>query len=449
MSLVRRTSQAPPRMMAARPGPHPATARCVGESPAIRSVLADLASVADTPCPVLLEGESGTGKELIARIINEIGFGGRGQFEAVNCGAIPEHLLESELFGHVVGAFTGATYPHAGVFERAKDRTVFLDEIGEMPLQAQVKILRVLQEGTFMPVGGEALRNTRARVIAASNRDLKAAVRSGRFREDLFYRLNVYPIRIPPLRDRRDDIPLLIDYFLERYAAEMGCPRPRVEPTALRRLLLYAYPGNVRELQNIVRVLLIEARGTGEIVDDNVVAVFSRHRLTNEPPEGSPGESEEDGNGEPGASDDGDRRMPDDIGPWVLRELRAFHFNVALAEKMLVARKLSGRDRQAVPVFSRSGLTYYLQGEVFRVLAEERWNLASAADRLAGDPVLVPRVRRRLDRIHASALAALRRGGKSAAKRAQSLRRAFAKMPASYRGDLDLVAREFEGGRWG
>jgi transcriptional regulator with GAF, ATPase, and Fis domain len=432
--------------MGAGPDPHPAIARCVGESPAIRCVLADLASVADTPCPVLLEGESGTGKELIARIINEIGFAGRGAFEAVNCGAIPEPLLESELFGHVAGAFTGATHPHVGVFERARDGTVFLDEIGEMPLQAQVKILRVLQEGTFMPLGGEALRHTRARVIAASNRDLKAAVKSGRFREDLFYRLNVFPIRIPPLRDRREDIPLLIDYFLERYATEMGRPRPRVDAIALRRLLLYAYPGNVRELQNIVRVLLIESRGTGEIVDDHVVAVFSRHRLRHEPHAEEAGD-EDDGPSE--AEENGGGRTTAEIGAWVLAELRAVHFNVALAEKMLVARRLSGRNRQDVPVFSRSGLSYYLQGEAFRVLAEEKWNVAEAAHRLAGDAVLVPRVRRRLERIHAGALAALRRGGKSPARRLIALRKAFAKMPAAYHGELERLAGEFEGGRWG
>jgi transcriptional regulator with GAF, ATPase, and Fis domain len=323
-----------------------------------------------------------------------------------------------------------------------------------MPLQAQVKILRVLQEGTFMPVGGEALRHTRARVIAASNRDLKAAVKTGRFREDLFYRLNVFPIRIPPLRERREDIPLLIEHFLDRYAAEMGRPRPRIDPTGLRRLLLYAYPGNVRELQNIVRVLLIEARGAGEIGDGHVVAVFLRHRLPHGTGHLEPDAEEDrdraDGEGgdEGALADAASDRRRDEIGAWVLAELRGFHFNVALAEKMLVARRLSGRNRRAVPVFSRSGLTYYLQGEAIRALAEAEWNVGAAADRLAADPVLVPKVRQRVERIHAGALAILRRGGKSAARRLLALKKAFAKMPVAYAGDLERLAREYEGGRW-
>jgi DNA-binding NtrC family response regulator len=414
---------------------HPATLRCVGRSAAIQSVIADVVDVSSANCAVLLEGESGTGKELIARIIHDIGHEGAA-FEAVNCGAIPENLIESELFGHVPGAFTGAVRAHRGVFERAKGGTVFLDEVGEMPQAAQVKLLRVLQEGTFMPVGGEDLLRSQVRVIAASNRNLQHEVERGAFRRDLFYRLNVFPIRIPSLRDRVEDLPALIEHFLDGYSRELGRPRPTVDVTALQRLMVYSYPGNVRELQNIVRTLLIEARRSPVISDAHVVAVFSRHRV-----------GDQTAVLEPAA-------MPatDDTGTWILGELRRCHFNLAMAERLLKSRKRVSLNAGSLRVASRSGLSYYLQGEGLRALIAEGWSVDRAAERLAGPggdaPLLVPRVRGKLGRFLKSSVATLKGGGATPAKRREALRRALAKLPDCYESDLDSLAREFERGRW-
>jgi DNA-binding NtrC family response regulator len=414
--------------------------RFVGRSSAILAVLDDLQSVSTTRAPVLLEGESGTGKELVARLIHEEGSRGRAPFEAVNCGAIPETLLESELFGHVPGAFTGASRAHRGVFERAREGTVFLDEIAELSLSAQVKLLRVLQEGTFTPVGGEGTRRSGARVVAATNRDLRVEVRKGRFREDLYYRLNVFPIRIPPLRERREDIPPLIEHFLDRHAREWNRPRPSVRPDALRRLMVYSYPGNVRELQNIVSALLIEARGGSEIRDRHVVAVFSRHRLA-EPARDDdlPAAKEAGGNAEAPAAD---------VGQWVLVQLRRYHFNVALAERMLTTRQREVDDPRRIPVCSRSGLTYYFQGEGFRALAQERWNLDAAAVRIAAERALEPRVRAKLERFLATAIGAMRGDSLTSGQRFLGLRKAFGKMPQTYQEDLLKLAEAFERGRW-
>ena len=434
----------------------PVLRACVGESSAVQVILNDLVEVAGTRYPVLLEGESGTGKELLARLIHKLATEDKAPFEAINCGAIPDGLVESELFGHVAGAFTGAVHVHRGVFERARLGTVFLDEITELPLQAQVKLLRVLQEGTFRPVGGEELRTCRARIVAATNRDLRREVHAGRFREDLYYRLNVYPICIPPLRERREDIPPLLEHFLARDAAELGRPAPRVDSLALRRLLLYSYPGNVRELQNIVRGLLIEARKAATITDRHVVAVFSRHRLHESARAGHAGldasagaapaamvVSEEDDQTHAG------RHHCDEIGLWVLNQMRCYHFNVALAEKMLVARRHAAMDPHTIPVCSRSGLTYYLQGECLRALAQEHWDLEAAALCIAGSDALVSRVRRRIATLHAGAIAALRSNGQTRSDRRAALRRSFAKLPETYAKDLERFASEFEGGRWG
>jgi transcriptional regulator with GAF, ATPase, and Fis domain len=425
--------------MTERHDSHPALRRCVGHSDAIRTVLADVANVAATPCPVLIEGESGTGKELIAAIIHEISQGNSAPFVVTNCGAVPETLLESELYGHVAGAFTGAVRSHRGVFERAADGTVFLDEIGEMPQAAQVRLLRVLQEGTFIPVGGEERRRSRARVLAATHRDLRKGVRQGSFRKDLFYRLNVYPIRIPPLRSRREDIPPLIESFLESCAAELGLPCPRLHPAALRRLMVYSYPGNVRELQNVVRALLIEAQGAQRILDRHVAAVFFRHRLQ---------ESDLAKEAGPAEGSDADRQTRPATGPWVLEQLRRYGFNVALAERLLCARKRNALDSQAIPVCSRSGLTYYLQGEALRALAEERWDLDAAAMRVAEDAVLESRVRSKLERLIGQARKAVAQGGAAPGRRLLMLRKAFVKLPQTYHEDLVRLFREIEKGRW-
>jgi two-component system response regulator HydG len=208
---------------------------------------------------VLVLGESGTGKELLARYIHERSARVRGPFVAVNCAAIPETILESELFGHEKGAFTGAVGKKDGRFAKAAGGTLFLDEIGELSPSVQVKLLRVLQEGEYEPLGGNTTK-AQVRIVAATNRDLVAEVAAGRFREDLYYRLNVIAITAPPLRARREDVPLLVDHFLGLYCAKNG--RPRLHPTrvALGRLMDYAWPGNVRELENVIERAVVLSR---------------------------------------------------------------------------------------------------------------------------------------------------------------------------------------------
>ena len=208
--------------------------------------------VKDTRINVLVTGESGTGKELVARAIHASGKRSDAPFLGINCGAIPESLIESELFGHRKGAFTGAVQNKKGLFEAASGGTLFLDEIGELPLAMQVKMLRALQERKVKAVGGLEEVPVDVRIIAATNRDLQVEVAEGRFREDLFYRLNVVPIPLPPLRERRTDIPPLVAHFVEKYCEEYGLPEPTLDDAAFRNLLAYDYPGNVRELENII-----------------------------------------------------------------------------------------------------------------------------------------------------------------------------------------------------
>lgn len=221
----------------------------VGQSPVLRRVLDTANQAAPSTATVLILGESGTGKELIARSIHEKSTRHARPFVAVNCAAIPETILESELFGHERGAFTGATGRREGRFARARGGTLFLDEIGELSQSVQVKLLRVLQEGEYEPIGGRT-EKADARIIAATNRDLLAEVEAGRFREDLYYRLNVICITAPPLRARRDDIPLLVDHFLGVYCKKNGRPRLQVSAEAMAKLCEYSFPGNVRQLEN-------------------------------------------------------------------------------------------------------------------------------------------------------------------------------------------------------
>lgn len=232
----------------------------VGESPPMLRMLADLRRVAETDTTVLVMGETGTGKELVARAIHGASSRSACPHVRVNCAAIPPSLMESEFFGHAKGAFTGATSRREGRFALADGGTIFLDEVDELPLELQAKLLRVLQEGEFEPVGSERTRTVDVRVIAATNRYLEAAVRAGDFREDLYYRLNVFPIVVPPLRDRGEDVVLLAQTFLERIAARMGRSMHPLGPTDLDRLRAYAWPGNVRELQNVVERAVITAR---------------------------------------------------------------------------------------------------------------------------------------------------------------------------------------------
>ncbi len=226
--------------------------KMIGQAPAMRRVFDLIRRVAPSTASVLLLGESGVGKELAAQMVHENSPRRDRAFIAVNCAALPETLLESELFGHEAGAFTGATSRRVGRFELADGGTIFLDEIGEIDLSIQVKLLRVLQEKEFIRVGGTRTLGCDVRVIAASNRDLEALKDEGRFRDDLYYRLNVFPIVIPPLRERREDVPALVEHFLGVFAAEMKIERPAVTAEAMEVLERYDYPGNIRELQNIL-----------------------------------------------------------------------------------------------------------------------------------------------------------------------------------------------------
>jgi len=231
--------------------------RIIGDGPAMAEVLSLVRRVAPTPWSVLIRGETGTGKELIARLVHLLSPAADGPFAEVNCGAVPENLFESELFGHEKGAFTGAASTRRGRFELAKGGTLFLDEIGELPIGLQPKLLRALQEKRICRVGGEKEIEADVRVVAATNRDLRDMVAEGLFREDLFYRLNVFEIELPPLRERKEDIPALIDFFVERYSRSI----PAFDPEAMNTLIRYPFPGNVRELEHVIQRTVTLARG--------------------------------------------------------------------------------------------------------------------------------------------------------------------------------------------
>jgi two-component system, NtrC family, response regulator AtoC len=233
----------------------------IGHSPTIRAALDMARKVARHPSTVLITGESGTGKELVARLVHKSSPRADKAFVAVNCGAIPEPLLESELFGHVKGAFTSADRDKIGLFEEANGGTLFLDEIGELPAALQVKLLRALQEGEVRRVGATTSQRIDARVVAATNRDLGVDVASGRFRGDLYYRVNVVTIRLPPLRERSQDVPELALHFLRLYNARLGLKVESISPPAMRTLIDYAWPGNVRELENVIERALVLSAG--------------------------------------------------------------------------------------------------------------------------------------------------------------------------------------------
>ncbi len=241
----------------------------VGTSKPLRAVLADVSQVAPTDSTVLITGETGTGKELVARAIHKRSSRSSRTFVSVNCAAIPPALIASELFGHEKGAFTGALSRRVGRFELADGGTIFLDEIGDLPLETQLALLRVLQEREFERVGSTHSIKIDVRVIAATNRDLKAAMASGAFREDLFYRLSVFPIEMPPLRKRTTDIPLLVAYFVDRYASKAGKTIRRVDKRTLDLVQSYRWPGNVRELQNVVERAVIVCDTDTLVIDQN------------------------------------------------------------------------------------------------------------------------------------------------------------------------------------
>lgn len=234
----------------------------IGRNPAMLAIYDHIQRVADLKTTVLIQGESGTGKELVAQAIHRSGSRSARQFVAINCGAIPETLLEDELFGHTKGAFTGAVADKVGLFEQADGGTLFLDEVGEMPGSLQVKLLRVLQEGEIRRIGASSSQRVDVRVISATARNLQEEVAAGRFREDLYFRLNVFSLHIPPLRERIDDIPMLVQQIVIKCAARIGRELPpAVAPEAVRRLMSYSWPGNIRELENVIERAIVLCDG--------------------------------------------------------------------------------------------------------------------------------------------------------------------------------------------
>ncbi len=250
----------------------------VGASPALRSVLSSVSKVAATDSTVLITGETGTGKELVARAIHRKSTRSAHPFITVNCAAIPESLIASELFGHEKGAFTNALQRRIGKFELAEGGTILLDEVGDLPMETQIALLRVLQEREFERVGGNQTIRVNARVLAATNRDLQTAVAEGAFRQDLFYRLSVFPIHVPALRERKTDIPLLVEYFIDRFARKMRKQIRSIEKQALDLLETYPWPGNIRELQNVIERAVIVCETETLTIDDNWLSLGNLHR---------------------------------------------------------------------------------------------------------------------------------------------------------------------------
>lgn len=240
----------------------------VGRCRAMQEVYKAIGRVAGQDVSVLILGESGTGKELVARAIYQHSSRNMQPFVAINCGAIPEQLVESELFGHERGAFTGADRKRIGRFEQARNGTIFLDEVGELSLSAQVKMLRVLQEQQFERIGGQELIRTNIRLIAATNADLEKMVEQGKFRKDLYFRLNVFTIKLPPLREREDDLVHLVDHYIKKYRQELGSQVQTIHPLALAQLQSYSWPGNIRELQSVLKQAVLKSRSTVIHADD-------------------------------------------------------------------------------------------------------------------------------------------------------------------------------------
>ena len=271
LAVVGRALQAPAPVADTPPSePRDAEERLplIGRSVAMQEIYRSIARLTTTDLTVMVNGESGTGKELVARALHDYGRRRTGPFVAINMAAIPRELIESELFGHERGAFTGALNRAQGRFEQAAGGTLFLDEIGDMPAEAQTRLLRVLQEGEFTTVGGRQPIRANVRIVAATHRDLRQAIRAGQFREDLFYRLNVVPIRLPPLRERLEDIPVLARHFLEK-ARDSGLPAKSLDQSAIERLRQHRWPGNVRELENLMRRLA--ALYAQEVITDEVI----------------------------------------------------------------------------------------------------------------------------------------------------------------------------------
>ncbi len=436
---------------------YPETAALVGESPAMLVLLEEIVSLADTSYTVLVEGETGTGKELAAHLLHRLSRRATGPFEAVDCSSIPQELIESELFGHVKGAFTGASRDFRGAFERADGGTLLLDEIGDMDMRSQTRLLRVLQEGQVRRLGADRPVPVDVRVVAATNRDLVEMVRQGRFREDLYYRIHVCPLRVPALRERGDDRLVLFTHFMARHADELERSSRRLSVAARRRLRAEAFPGNVRQMQNVVRQLLVRRDAQGAVDEDEIERVLLRASSMTRPPSRAPLAASEAQPAleadPPAASKPAGTRDPvhgllsagDEVGAWVLERLRAHRFNLSAAARSLAEQRRSGASRNAIPVFDRGALDYYLCGEFFRALSAHAYDLDAAVQALAVRAPAVPRVRRKV----LSYVRPLRNLNRARPPLVRlRLRQAYARIPEEYQPEIDRAAQALRQGRW-
>jgi DNA-binding NtrC family response regulator len=454
-----------------------------GDSPQLERAVREIALVAPARCPVLVQGETGTGKEMAARAIHALSPRAERPFEVVDCGAIPRELIESELFGHVRGAFTGATRDRRGAFELANGGTLFLDEIGELPMGAQTRLLRVLQEGRFRRVGDERAQQVDVRVVAATNRDLLSEVKSGQFREDLYYRLNVFCLHLPPLRDRKGDVPKLVGFLAERLADDLGAPAQPLSSSLLLRLEEYAFPGNIRELRNLLTALILRTQGRKATLEDLDALLLQAggtwgsgaglhlptpgpapgpERTTTRqgeehggaartgratPPSPFAAELPEDEAGLAGGAARTSRRDVEATGAWVLDQLRRCDFNLSQAERSLARLRRSPAGRAAAPVADRSSLTYYFQGECFKAFVGAQFNTPRAARAIALLPDLEDRARARLEGYLEFVAEVVHDAVDDGDARARCRSR-LPKLPAPYLSHLDAIVDAFRRGEW-
>ena len=406
----------------------PPLRKILGESDAMLGLITDLVEFADSRATILIQGESGTGKELIARAIHELSRRHEAPMEILDCSSIPRELIESELFGHVRGAFTGAIRDRRGAFDLAHHGTIFLDEIGDMTLPSQTRLLRVLQEGKFRPVGGEQTHSVDVRVVTATNIDLREAVRDGRFRKDLFFRIQVFPVLLPPLRERIGDIEVLTRAFLKRFYADYGLGEPTIEPGVLEQLSTWSFPGNVRELQNITEAMAIRSRSEQRVTTAHLAEVF---RSMNIDPERGPVPVLDSASVQPGlAVTPAAGLVPgneDTTGGFVCGSWRDANFNLLEASRRLRARRLEG---QRVPIVDRAQMSHYIDGEVLLAFLEAG-SVDEAIDRLARQGPHRHRARSRVRRVLVHAAQAFSAGESE---------EAFPRLPEEYRDILQRLA---------
>ena len=405
---------------------HPPLRSIMGESAAMLELFEELVAFADSRATILIQGESGTGKELIAKAIHQMSRRRSRPLEIVDCSSIPKELIESELFGHLRGAFTGAVRDRRGAFELAHTGTLFLDEIGEMTLASQTRLLRALQEGKFRPVGGEKTRSVDVRFIAATNVDLREAARAGDFRKDLFYRIQVFPLRLPPLRERDGDIDVLTRAFLKRFYADEGLPEPRVEDEVFLRLRGHSFPGNVRELQNMTEALAIRSRGEGAVRAEHLDEVWRSQRI----PDGE--QAERVARRSPRSKEAGKIvHAPKSSGESLLRAWREAGFNLLEASRQLRARRNEG---EPIGVVDRAQLSHYLDGEILQGFYE-CGDLSLCVERLTAGHRLAHRGEKRIHRVLGELLEA-----------SETEHDAFPRLPEEYRDALDALLKL--GPRW-